>query len=369
MKTIAITGASGFIGKNLVSRCRALDFDLIEVPRGLKGTDLTTLLEPADAVIHLAGVNRPEKTADFWSGNVQRTLELTSALSVLERPVPLVYASSIQAEQENEYGVSKRAAEDIVAEYGKVSNSSVDIVRLPNVFGKWCKPNYNSVVATFCYNIARNLPIDVRDPNAIVDLIYVDDVVRYFLDSLNGDVQTANLGPIYKVSLGELSNTIKEFYASRKNLMPGPVGEGFRRALHATYLSYLPPETFSYGLQSNTDARGMFVEVLRTAADGQFSFFTAHPGVTRGGHFHHTKTEKFIVVSGKARFGFRNIITNETYETIVSAEQARVVETVPGWSHDLTNIGDDTLVVMLWANEVFDMDNPDTYAASVLANE
>ena len=242
------------------------------------------------------------------------------------------------------------------------------VFRLPNVFGKWCRPNYNSVVATFCHNISRGLPITVNDPAAVLQLVYVDDVVRHFIALANGDAgsDTTQIDPTYSITLGELTAQIEGFRDSRTNLATGAVGTGLTRALYATYVSYLAPDNFDYPLTAHTDPRGTFVEMLRTPDSGQFSYFTAHPGITRGGHYHHSKTEKFLVIQGKARFGFRHVLTNETFEIITTGGTPRVVETVPGWSHDVTNIGEDTLIVMLWANELFDRDRPDTIAAKVM---
>ena len=246
--------------------------------------------------------------------------------------------------------------------------TAVHIFRLPNVFGKWAKPNYNSVVATFCYNLARDLPIVVNDPEAPLRLVYIDDVVDAFialLDDAESAVRDGVVKPEYVTTVGYVAALIQSFRDSRRTLLTDAVGSGLIRALHATYLSYLPPAEFSYTLKSNTDPRGAFVEVLRTVNCGQFSYFTAHPGVTRGGHYHHTKTEKFLVVQGKARFGFRHILTGERFEVFASGSEPMVVETVPGWVHDVTNIGDQMMIVLLWANELFDQSRPDTLAAKV----
>ena len=242
------------------------------------------------------------------------------------------------------------------------------LFRLPNVFGKWCRPNYNSAVATFCHNIARGLPIQINDPAAPVTLVYVDDVVERFIELMDGadaavDAEGfATVTPQYTTTVGELARLIETFRASRDTLVTERVGTGLVRALYSTYVSYLPPELFAYTVPMHGDARGVFVEMLKTPDCGQFSFFTAHPGITRGGHYHHTKTEKFLVIKGEARFKFRHMQTGETHELVTSGAKAEIVETVPGWTHDITNIGSDEMVVMLWANEVFDRAKPDTYA-------
>lgn len=272
-------------------------------------------------------------------------------------------ASSIQAERPNAYGKSKLKAEMHLLNLYMETGNNVYIYRLPNVFGKWCKPNYNSVVATFCHNISHNLPIQINDPSATLKLVHIGAVVTSFLDvmqSLPDDKLYIDVEPIYEVTLGELADQLYKFKESRASLVVEPVGDGFTRVLYATYISYIPPNEFNYPLKKNEDARGSFVEMLKTKDSGQFSFFTAHPGVTRGGHYHHVKTEKFLVIKGQARFGFRHIVTDEVCEIFTSGEQPEVVETVPGWSHDVTNVGEDELVVMLWANENFDKARPDT---------
>lgn len=366
MTTIAVTGARGFIGSNLAVRLRERGYHVVPLPHDVGLPSLKDLLSRVDAVIHLAGVNRPQDETEFTIGNRDWTKILVTALG--SRTTPVLYASSIQAELDNPYGRSKRAAEDVLVAHRKASGASVTIFRLPNVFGKWCRPNYNSVVATFCYNISHELPISINDPNRVLKLVYVDDVITRMIEALESPAAnpTPIVEPVYEISLGELAAQLKRFHASRLSLVTGAVGTGFLRALNATYLSYLEPESFDYKLTAHTDPRGKFVEMLRTPDAGQFSFFTAHPGITRGGHYHHTKTEKFLVLQGRARFGFRHVLTDQTYELVTTGEEARVVEAIPGWSHDITNIGDDIMIVMLWASEMFDRDKPDTVAAKVL---
>jgi UDP-2-acetamido-2,6-beta-L-arabino-hexul-4-ose reductase len=239
------------------------------------------------------------------------------------------------------------------------------------VFGKWCKPNYNSVVATFCYNIARGLPIQIHDPQAPLTLVYIDDVIERFIQLMDGAEAATDIDgfstvtPQYTIMVGEVANLIMRFKQSRETLLIERVGNGLVRALYATYVSYLPKEAFTYPVPQHSDTRGVFVEMLKTPDCGQFSFFSAHPGVTRGEHYHHSKTEKFLVIKGSARFGFRHVMTNETYEVFTSGEKPHVVETIPGWVHDITNIGEEEMLVMLWANENFDLDRPDTIACKV----
>lgn len=365
---VAVTGSSGFVGQNLVLRLRELKHDVVTIPHRASDEELQTALTAADIVFHLAGVNRPNDPLEFTSGNVGMTERLVGALRRLPKPVPVVYSSSIQAELDNNYGRSKRDAEVLVGQYGQDMSVAIWIFRLPNVFGKWCRPNYNSVVATFCYNVARGLPLTINDASAKLRLVYVDDVVEHFCSIAAAPDQPHGnrIEPEYAITLGDLAAQLEKFRDSRQTLVTGAVGTGLLRALHATYVSYLEPTSFSYPLKAHTDPRGSFVEMLRTPESGQFSFFTAHPGITRGGHYHHSKTEKFLVVQGEARFGFRHMLTDETYTIDTSGDVPTVVETVPGWSHDITNVGETTMVVMLWANELFDPQRPDTIAAKVL---
>ncbi|NYH18584.1 polysaccharide biosynthesis C-terminal domain-containing protein [Paraburkholderia bryophila] len=273
-----------------------------------------------------------------------------------------------RADRDNPYGQSKRGAEAALQSVAGSHGIAAHLFRLPNVFGKWCLPNYNSAVATFCYNIARGLPIQVNDVNAQVTLVYVDDVIERFVQLMDGADPVVDAGgfsvvtPQYTTTVGELARQIEGFRASRDTLMIDRVGTGLTRALYATYVSYLPVEAFTYTVPHYGDPRGVFVEMLKTADSGQFSFFTAHAGITRGGHYHHTKTEKFLVIKGQARFKFRHMQTGETHELVTAGEKPEIVETVPGWTHDITNIGQDEMIVMLWANEVFDRARPDTFA-------
>lgn len=366
---VLITGANGFIGKTLQVRLgEETGFDVITFLRDQSIALLNEQVAKADVIVHLAGENRPSDPAQFMAVNCGLTKQICSAIKASGRPIPLVYASSIQAMQNNPYGASKRAGEEVVAALSAQPGQSCTIFRLPNVFGKWCRPNYNSAVATFCHNIARDLPIQINDPDAPLALCYVDDVVQAIiavLQSPQPGLSWTEVEPAYNTTVGTVANLIRSFRASKETLITEPVGAGLVRALYATYVSYLPPEEFSYGVPVHADARGVFVEMLKTRNSGQFSFFTAHPGITRGGHYHHSKTEKFLVIRGRARFGFRNIITDELHTLETSGDEPRIVETIPGWSHDITNVGAEELIVMLWANEIFDRDRPDTIARSV----
>jgi UDP-2-acetamido-2,6-beta-L-arabino-hexul-4-ose reductase len=370
---VLITGANGFVGKNLqLHLAERKDVQVACFTRSDDVAQLPAMVQGVDFVFHLAGVNRPLDPAEFVSGNTDLTQALCEVVATVAKTtgkkVPVVYTSSTQAAYENAYGDSKRGAEDVLLELQRSHGVPVHVFRLPNVFGKWCKPNYNSVVTTFCHNIARGLPIQVNDPEASVTLVYVDDVMKRFMQIMDGAdaavdaVGFATISPQYTTTVGELARQFQVFKDSRVTLMTERVGTGLMRALYATYVSYLPVELFAYTVPQHADPRGVFVEMLKTPDCGQFSHFTAYPGTTRGGHYHHSKTEKFLVIKGRARFKFRHMQTGQCHELVTTGEKAEVVETVPGWTHDITNIGSDEMVVMLWANEVFDRLKPDTFA-------
>jgi UDP-2-acetamido-2,6-beta-L-arabino-hexul-4-ose reductase len=364
---VLITGANGFVGKNLIAHLRErADVTIAPFCRGDSPALLAEQVAEADFIFHLAGVNRPQHDDEFKQGNTDLTVALADAIRASGRRIPVVYTSSIQAALDNAYGASKRGAEDALRALQADSGSPVHIFRLPNVFGKWCRPNYNSAVATFCHNIAHDLPIQINNPDAVIRMVYIDDVVDAFVGLMDQAGATAPaadpaIAPVYEISVGRLAELLRSFKASRDNLVTEAVGTGLTRALYSTYITYFTPQQFSYPLVKHEDPRGVFVEMLKTRDAGQFSFFTAHPGITRGGHYHHTKTEKFLVIKGKARFCFRHIDSGALHELCTSAEAPEVVETVPGWSHDITNIGDEEMIVMLWANEIFDRQRPDTY--------
>ena len=370
---VLVTGANGFIGKNLQMHLRELggaesDVEIVPFTREHRESDFLGLLEGVDWVFHLAGINRPEDPSEFVTGNAGLTQALCNAIKESGCKIPVVYTSSIQVDRDNDYGTSKRAAEDALLELNQSTGCPVYIYRLPNVFGKWARPNYNSAVVTFCHNIARGLPVQINNPDALIQLVYIDDVVASFVGLLGGVEQPtpfAEVEPVYQITVGELSAQLQCFKATRDNLITEPVGTGLTRALYSTYVSYLPPESFTYTVPQHGDERGVFVEMMKTPNAGQFSFFTAHPGITRGGHYHHSKTEKFLVIKGEACFRFRHMLTGEFYELHTSGDKSEIVETVPGWTHDITNEGDSELVCMLWANEIFDRERPDTFACPV----
>jgi UDP-2-acetamido-2,6-beta-L-arabino-hexul-4-ose reductase len=369
---VLITGANGFVGKNLQRHlAERPDVQVVCFTRNEAPEQLTDLLQDVDFVFHLAGANRPKDPQDFNTVNAGLTHKLCDAVDTVTRatskPIPILYASSIQAEQDNPYGRSKLEAETALFSASRSHLKPAYIFRLPNVFGKWCKPNYNSVVATFCHNICRDLTIQVNDPLAPVTLVYIDDVVERFvqiMDGLLGEVGSNEffaVQPEYSVTVGDLAEQIKAFRNSRDTLLTESVGAGLVRALYATYVSFLPVDFFAYDVPEYRDDRGVFVEMLKTADSGQFSVFTVHPGITRGGHYHHSKVEKFLVIKGQARFRFRHTQSGQFHELLTTGDKPRIVETVPGWTHDITNSGSDDMVVMLWANEVFDRNRPDTF--------
>lgn len=362
---VLITGAGGFIGKNLVTRLAEHKWIKISTyDRRNSLSYLRAVLENVDFVIHLAGINRASKPEQFSEGNGIFTSKLCDAVSSLGKQLPIIYSSSIQVEHDGIYSASKLQAEEALKRLSKQTGCPVHIYRLPNIFGKWAKPNYNSVVATFCYNIARGIPIKINDPVAPINLVYIDDLIDSFIELIGREgaegVNFQQVRPKYQLKVGELADLIKGFKESRESLLVNSVGVGLMRAMYATYLSYLPKDSFVYQLKKNSDPRGVFVEMLKTERSGQFSYFTIFPGVTRGGHYHHTKTEKFFVVRGNAVFRFCHVVTGETFELSVLEEEPQVVETIPGWAHDVTNVGKSELFCMIWANEIYDPLRPDT---------
>jgi UDP-2-acetamido-2,6-beta-L-arabino-hexul-4-ose reductase len=366
---ILVTGAQGFIGSNFSLRVRSCtDHQVLGLGPGATRDQLADAVASADIVFHLAGVNRPKTVAAFQEGNAGFTRTLCESLAAAGRAAPLVFTSSIQAGLDNPYGASKRLAEETLLAHGAATGAPVKVLRLPNVFGKWSRPNYNSVVATFCHNIARGLPIEVRDPGAPLRLLYVDDLMEAFLELLEALPQgrdTGEPGPVYPTTVGEVAGILRSFPESRESLVAPPAGAGLVRALYSTYLSFLPAEQFAYQVPCYRDPRGEFAEMVKTPDRGQVSYFTADPGITRGEHYHHSKTEKFLVVRGTARFRFRQVRTGESLEVDVAGGEGRIVESIPGWAHSVQNVGGTELIVLLWANEVFDRRRPDTYPARV----
>lgn len=363
---ILVTGSNGFIAKNLIQfLSEKTDLEVLKFNRASTSEELQQVVLSADWIVHLAGVNRPVNEREFIEGNVSLTEQIANILKQAAKKTPIILSSSIQAERDNAYGQSKLGGEQILESLHQQQGNPVFICRLANVFGKWSRPNYNSAVATFCHNVVHDLPIQIHDANAVIRLVYVDDVVESFWNIIQGEVSVESIfaiQPEYQITVGELANILQGFKHSRETLITDRVGTGLTRALYSTYLSFFTPEQFDYSVPKYGDQRGVFVEMLKTPDAGQFSYFTAYPGITRGGHYHHSKTEKFLVIKGKALFKFKHVITEEFYELETSGDEPRIVETVPGWTHDITNIGDEEMVVMLWANEIFDRNKPDTYA-------
>jgi UDP-2-acetamido-2,6-beta-L-arabino-hexul-4-ose reductase len=373
---VLVTGAKGFIGKNLVVALRRGGVEVDEIDVDSSPDDLLAGVAGAAVVYHLAGINRPEHEEEFQTGNVG---SLEAVFSAIERQVsanpgaerPLIaLSSSTQAERDNPYGRTKRAAEDTLAAYCHRTSSPAAIYRLPGVFGKWCRPNYNSVVATFCHNIARDLPITVLDRANVLRLVYVDDVVKAFLGLLGspqpagGRFQEAE--PSFIANLGEIADTLHAFRASRAKLIVPDFSDPFIKRLYATYLSYLPEGEFAYRLDKKEDPRGSLAELLKAPSFGQLFVSRTKPGITRGNHYHDTKTEKFCVLEGEALIRFRHIRGGEVSTYRVSGQEFRVVDIPPGYTHSIENVGGTEMVVLFWASEPFDSANPDTYFMEVL---
>jgi UDP-2-acetamido-2,6-beta-L-arabino-hexul-4-ose reductase len=365
---ILVTGADGFIAKNLRAHLREQGHtDVSLLKRSSTPDEFERAIAQVEFVYHLAGVNRPTDERDFQVGNVDLTGRLCAALAASGRAVPIVYASSTHATRDTPYGRSKLAAERVIQEYASRTGAAAWIYRLTNVFGKWARPHYNSAVATFCHQLAHGEEIRIDQPDAPLRLLYVDDVASTFVRLLTAPPAAGfvEAEPVYATTVGEVAETLRGFVASRRSLVSDRVGGGLTRALYATFVSHLPKPAFEYSVPCYQDPRGVFVEMLKTPDCGQFSYFTAKPGISRGEHYHHTKTEKFLVIRGRARFGFRDIDTGDTHEIVTQGGEARIVETIPGWAHNVVNIGDEELVVMLWANEIFDRARPDTYPMKV----
>jgi len=362
---LLLTGGNGFIAKNLISHLaqdNKYEIDLFLRTDSLN--DLELKAKKADMVFHLAGVNRPDDVEEYDKGNTDLTDQLCKYLKKNNRAIPVIFTSSIQATQNNPYGESKIKAEKILRQYSKDTKSRVYIFRLTNVMGKWCKPNYNSVVATFCHNITHDIPVDIHEPDKEIDLVYIDDLVEEFIKIIKGEVSLAEfyeVKPVYTITLKELAESLYKLKDVRNTLTVEQVGNNFMRALYATYMSYLEESQFSYSIPEYNDERGRFAEIIKTKSSGQFSFFTSLPGITRGNHYHHTKCEKFLVIKGEAEFTFIHILSGKKHKINTNGNTPVIVETIPGWVHDITNIGDTELIVLLWASEIFNRSRPDTY--------
>lgn len=367
---ILITGAGGFVGRNLVATLHAMGCkDLLLFEKDDTVETLADYCRRAAFVVHLAGINRPKDPSEFYSGNAGLTDTMLRLLAESGNQAPVLVTSSIQAALDNDYGKSKKQAEDAIFAHGQATGALVYVFRMEGVFGKWCRPNYNSVVATFCYNIARGLPIEVRDPAYELPLVYIDDVVGCILDAmLEGKVQRDEEGycrihPVHRVTLGRLAELIEGFAQARKGSLAVPcvAPDSFEKKLYSTFLSYLPTDQFAYDLTMHCDDRGSFTEALRTPERGQVSVNISRPGIVKGNHWHHTKNEKFLVVQGEGVIRFRRIDSDEVITYHVSGKKLRVVDIPCGYTHNIENVGSEDMVTVMWANECFDPDRPDTF--------
>jgi len=370
MRKILITGSEGFVGKNLqVQLRRRGDIEIIPFDKDHSLDYLKEAVDKADFIFHLAGENRPKDPGDFMKVNEGLTVSLTQLAAKTGRKIPIVYTSSIQAEFDNEYGKSKKAAEEALIEYSESTGSPVCIFRFPNLFGKWSRPNYNSVVSTFCYNISHDLEITISNEKRELELTYIDDVVDAFnklLDiELDPDKHFFPIEKSFKVTLGKLAKKIYSFKEMRETSILPDFSDELTKDLYSTYLSYLEEDDFSYYIEMKTNNKGMLSELIKSPHLGQIFVSTTKPGMTRGNHYHDTKVEKFCVISGKADIKFRHILTNEIISYKVSGEKIRMIDIPPGYTHSITNTGNTEMITLFWANEMFDPGNPDTYYENV----
>ena len=366
---VLVTGARGFIGRNLVAQLQAQGCHSI-VPFEVENSlgDLRAALRTTEVVYHLAGINRPLSPEEFEAGNAGLTATICSVLRELGRAPMIVMSSSVQASLDNPYGISKRRAEDALREFAAQSGARVAIYRLKNVFGKWCRPNYNSVTATFCHNIANDLPLHVSDPNRELELVYVDDVVQALLSELTADAQSGGQPeiPSFSLTLGDLAGRIQSLHDMRTNLLAPDFAIPFNRQLYATYLSYVPAEAHRQQLEVKSDNRGELAEFVKSPHFGQIFISRTRPGITRGNHYHHTKTEKFFVVAGEGIVRMRHIHSSDVLEYRVRGEAFQVIDIPPGFTHSIENVGAGEMVTLFWASEIFNPDRPDTFYLPVL---
>lgn len=368
---VAVTGAKGFIGRNLLARMQAEGtYQVFPITRDDPWSQVAASLARADFVVHLAGANRPREEAQFQIDNVDFTAKLCDYLAS-HRPAPILFTSSIQAALDNPYGQSKRRAEEVIARYAQAVDVAALIFRLPNVFGKWCRPNYNSVVATFCHQIARDLEITVTDPERRLTLAYIDDVVDAFLKEMQKDPtppgpRLCEVEVTHSITLQDLAAVIQSFRESRSTLRVPNQADPLIHKLYATYLSYLDPSDFAYDLEQGVDSRGSLAEFVKSESFGQIFVSRTKPGITRGDHYHHTKAEKFLVLEGEAVVRFRHIEDGCVIEYPVSGKDFRVIDIPPGYTHSIENVGNTDLVTLFWASEIFDPARPDTYRLPVL---
>lgn len=371
MKNVLITGASGFIGKNLSTTLfYNKEIKVFEFNKNDSLSQLSSMVKEADFIFHLAGINRPLNNEEFQVGNVNLTRSLVELLHEHKKKIPLLISSSTQVNLENPYGKSKYEAEQAVFSYAQVSGATVYVYRLPNVFGKWSRPNYNSAIATFCHNISHNLEIQVNDPKVILNLVYIDDVVNEFISLLKESRIRSNelctVEPVYKIELGEIVKLINSFKKSREERSIPDMSDPFTKKLYSTYLSFLPTDQFSYPLKMHEDVRGSFTEFFKTIDRGQVSINISKPKIAKGNHWHHTKNEKFLVVSGLGSIQFRKVGSEEIIEYRVSGEKLEVVDIPTGYTHCISNLGNSDLVTVMWANESFNPERADTNILPVL---
>ncbi len=378
MKRVLVTGSKGFVGKNLCAVLRRReDVELYKYDLNSDISELYEALQQVDCIIHLAGVNRPEHPKEFETGNVGSIKDICDKLKDIGRTPKIILSSSIQAVLDNPYGVSKRLAEEELQRFSADTGAECVVYRFKNLFGKWCRPNYNSVTATFCYNIAKGLPIQISDPAHEIELTCIDDVVEAFtseLESASSGFRFAQPLPSKRISLEGLAEKIKSFREMRTKLNLPDFSDAFERALYGIYLSYLDTQDFEYGLEKKSDQRGSLAEFLKSPSMGQIFVSRTKPGITRGNHYHHTKTEKFLVLQGTAVIRFRSIQPEvrdqrsegaEVIEYRVQGENYRVLDIPPGYTHSIENVGEDELVTLFWASEIFDSEKPDTYFEKV----
>lgn len=362
---VLVTGAKGFIGKNLITSLLCIeDIEIFEYDLNSSIEELEYFTKNCEFIFHLAGINRPKDEKDFMEGNFGFTDQLLRLLKKFNNTCPIMISSSIQAEIANPYGKSKRAGEDLIFQYCMETGAKIMVYRFPNVFGKWCKPNYNSVIATFSHNIANNLPIKINDPNVQLSLVYIDDVIKELINALDGMPNIKNnycfVKPVYSIKLIEVVDLLYSFKKNRETLELPNLDDPFIKKLYSNYLSYLPKDEFSYNLKMNVDNRGSFTEFIKSSNKGQVSVNISKPGIIKGNHWHHSKNEKFLVVSGKGVIRFRRINESDIIEYYVSGEKLQVVDIPPGYTHNIENLGEVDMVTIMWANEKFDSNNPDT---------
>ena len=391
MKKILVTGSNGFVGKNTVVALKeANKYEVLTIDRNNTEEELKKSVIDADFIVHLAGVNRPKDAKEFYEGNGGLTEKIVGYLRENNKNTPILITSSTHAVLDNDYGKSKKQSEDALIRYSDECDAKIYIFRLPNLFGKWCRPNYNSAVATFCYNIAHDLDVWVNDPAIELSLVYIDDVVASIMDCIEDEniVKLKNIDEevnvnttgassiqidkyyyevttVYKRTLGNIVDSLKMFRNMRKSLLIPDLSDGFNKALYSTYLTYLEEADFSYYLDKKEDNRGWLAELVKSEQFGQMFVSKTHPGITRGNHWHHTKTEKFIVIQGQAAIRFRKLDEDKVIEYIVDGEKPQVLDIPPGYTHSIENIGQDEVITLFWSNEMFNPEKPDTYFLEV----